>query len=488
MAAVSKLDEATHKSAADVAAALAPITAAMQRAKDLQDALEQRKSLQADVLQQAVQKYSISFDAAGAGYQTGNLADRSEDLIQARDALLQSGMSQTAVLTAMAGDFSKLAQDAKQTGIDLPTQLKDSIGQLADMRLLKDEHGNDINAAALTFSDELKPLMDNELTKLDAIIAQLQDANASLKAIGQPTTPTVPDGAPTKTITASTSIRRRTGSGTATTRAAYRTRAFGALRRSPRPRRSPDHRADRGRDSEPAGDVGDRRGRSHRHLERGREPRRRRYARARDGRHPRRLRRSQGRPRLCPQSGVRRCAHNRGPARPERAALGPHGADEDTVTELWLLVALHTANGAAANLAARRRWPHDRESGGLMLASQRMKTLDVPEDLCFTPGQRVTIRALSRIALREANEIRLRKGLEQIGFEGMRRAIETHGAQAFRDAMAANPAAGTTTRRSSRAASSNGSRRGRRRCDSRRSRPGSPRKIVKHTHTRKDQP
>lgn len=190
LAAINRVLDATHKSAADVQAAMQNINVALERQKQLKDALAQQKDAKRQVLEAAVQRYGLTFDQAGQGYQMGNLADRSEQLLQYHDALKGSGMQESAILTAMAGDFSTLVQDARRANIDLPNEMRGILAQLRDQRQLVDEHGTPYSADTfIQFSDELKPMFASVLTKLDQLITELRTPIDQLRA-------PVPQGAP----------------------------------------------------------------------------------------------------------------------------------------------------------------------------------------------------------------------------------------------------------------------------------------------------
>jgi RecA/RadA recombinase len=169
------VQQGASKSAEDVARALKRVNELLERQAQLREALDERDDFKRDILNQAVERYQISFDAAGLGFQKGNLGERGEELVLFRDALIESGMEQSAVLTAMAGDISALAADTKRAGLALPNELRDSVAQLIEMGLLRDEHGNAYqNVDQFRFSDELKPFWENQLAKMDIVIAELR--------------------------------------------------------------------------------------------------------------------------------------------------------------------------------------------------------------------------------------------------------------------------------------------------------------------------
>jgi hypothetical protein len=76
-----------------------------------------------------------------------------------------------------------------------------------------------------------------------------------------------------------------------------------------------------------------------------------------------------------------------------------------------------------------------------MFASKRVVTIDVPEEVGFTPGQRVTIRGLSRTVLREALIVAAQKGIEQFGAARVAGELAAHELEA-RERMAADAAIG----------------------------------------------
>lgn len=240
--AVQKLLDATHKSAAAVQAAEAPIRAVLEREKaiavgvgDVQKAfaaagkhipddmkatiqtllkmngltMDQKAALDAMAgggqkdfasLTSMASGYGISLQQLGPKFEQANLDAAAKKIYDDFSDLKDAGADVGGVLSGMSTAISKLVQDSQKFGTAIPNNMKPLITELMKSGQLTDENGNKIeDVGALSFEDT--PL-DTSLQSLNATLLKLIDAlnqipgaaGAAANAIGSiPAPPSVGD-------------------------------------------------------------------------------------------------------------------------------------------------------------------------------------------------------------------------------------------------------------------------------------------------------
>jgi hypothetical protein len=144
--------------------------------------------------QDLASSFGVNLGSLGGGFNQSRLADRAFELKRALDLFGRfEGSDQNAILRDMADEFSDLATQSIRTGVALPKAIQEFIRQVAQMGLLIDENGNQIDLALLQFKD----IEDEYEKQVVSLLEQIRDllSPRSAPAPGAPA-PGGPGGPP----------------------------------------------------------------------------------------------------------------------------------------------------------------------------------------------------------------------------------------------------------------------------------------------------
>ncbi len=165
----------------DIPPALAPYLKQLAEAKQLTEdqvsallGLKQEGQVDWKAMEEAAGKYGIKLDALGPKFAAAKIHDKAIEILGDYNLLIDGGANVESVLKGMAGSFSKLVQDAKKSGVELPDTMKPILQKLVDMGLLTDENGTKLkDLSGIKFAKPLEQSIGDLIKKLDELILKL---------------------------------------------------------------------------------------------------------------------------------------------------------------------------------------------------------------------------------------------------------------------------------------------------------------------------
>jgi hypothetical protein len=134
-------------------------------------------------MQAAAERYGISLDALGAGFQLKRLGAQFNDLFVDFTNLTEGGADAGAVLRGMSDEMQALLNDAMRTGTALPEFIRPMLQSMADMGLLLDENGNALkDLSRFTFTDSI----ESSFARMADVLTEIRDLLRSIGAASLP--------------------------------------------------------------------------------------------------------------------------------------------------------------------------------------------------------------------------------------------------------------------------------------------------------------
>jgi hypothetical protein len=166
------VNQATHKSAADVATALQKINGIMGDAKQDQDDLNA-----------AIKQYGFSIQELGPAMQKQQLTQQATTLENQWRLLVASGINVETVTTHMSSALNDYLHVSMQTGQDVPKEMQPIIQKMIDMGNLTDLNGNkitDLGSSGLTFSETMTQGFDRIVKKLQEVVDKINGVSTAV--------------------------------------------------------------------------------------------------------------------------------------------------------------------------------------------------------------------------------------------------------------------------------------------------------------------
>lgn len=142
-------------------------------------------------MQEAAERYGIDLGSLGDKFQQLKISDAAKQIINDFDLLRRGGADVGGVLFGMQDEISKLVQDAKKFGLEIPENMKPWIEELLRAGLLVDENGNALtDLAGLNFGEPILTEFEKITAAIEELIKTLDRLAASIGNL--PTPPGVP--------------------------------------------------------------------------------------------------------------------------------------------------------------------------------------------------------------------------------------------------------------------------------------------------------
>jgi hypothetical protein len=141
-------------------------------------------------MQTAAEKYNISFDALGKGFQQAHLDDTVKQLVSDWKLLTENGADANAVMDGMRESVQGVIDDALRFGATIPDTMRPMIEKMAEAGELTDDQGQKLtDLTKLSFSHDLSEDFQTLIDKLDEFIDKISGPGGlgdSLKNLPQP--------------------------------------------------------------------------------------------------------------------------------------------------------------------------------------------------------------------------------------------------------------------------------------------------------------
>jgi TP901 family phage tail tape measure protein len=123
------------------------------------------------VAQSMAQDLGIDEGALGGEFFKKKVGDTGLQLVRQIEFFKKLGADISGVLTGMQDEISALVEESQRTGAAIPRTLEPYVRQLAQMGMLLDSNGNQIEVAALTFAD----IKDEQQQQVISLLEQIRD-------------------------------------------------------------------------------------------------------------------------------------------------------------------------------------------------------------------------------------------------------------------------------------------------------------------------